>query len=149
MRRTAFPMLLLLAAAMLACAGPAATPVKPMWRVEPDSALAKSMLDAGAGEELVTPHIIGGQFSGPGQFPYMAFTLTRGFGVCSGSILAPGWVLSVRGEGGDRCEREGTPHGLIEVFIHPIRLNHPQAAHCFDEPLLGDSGSATLGTNQL
>jgi hypothetical protein len=73
-----------------------AEPQKPqhhVGHVDPEGSLAKFML--GEEDELVTPSIVGGEPAGPGQFPFMAMTFTRGFFICTGSVIAPGWVLSV------------------------------------------------------
>lgn len=96
MQRVASLALLLLGRAALVHAE-FAIPVPPILRVDPDSPLGKSLIDgAGAQEDVVVPHVVGGQPAGPGQFPYMAMTFTRSGAICSGSILAPGWVVSVR-----------------------------------------------------
>jgi hypothetical protein len=143
MRCFAFPALVLLASVMLACAK-FKTPVPSLSPVEPDSPLAKSMVDAGAGEELVIPNIINGQFSGPGQFPFMAMTSTRSQRTCSSSILAPGYLISVRG---GRAGGTPTPPMISSDYSSYPALPS-QAAHCFYVDNYLGSGTATMGTNE-
>lgn len=97
MQRVASLALLLLGRAALVVHAEFAIPVPPVLHVDPDSPLGKSLIDgAGAQEHVVAPHVVGGQPAGPGQFSYMAMTFTRAGANCSGSILVPGWVISVR-----------------------------------------------------
>ena len=93
MRRVASFAFLFLSVGIMSANVEPHTPINHMGHVDPDEPLAKFML--GKEDGLVTPSIVGGDPAGPGQFPFMAMTLTRSLGICTGSVIAPGWVLSV------------------------------------------------------
>lgn len=97
MRRVASFAFLFLSVGIITANAKPNAPVNHMGHIDPDGPLAKFMLSEE--DELATPSVVGGVPAGPGQFPFMAMTFTRDQGICTGSVIAPGWVLSVSGVG--------------------------------------------------
>lgn len=96
------------------------TAARPVTKIDPDAAFIMGK------DALVTPHIVGGQPAGPGQFPWAVATITRQIELCGASLIAPRWTLSVSKQALDKhskCAQSSSRMDVIDDRTSTLSLN--------------------------